>query len=680
MIKLSADRIKVLRNEVTMACKVNEEELQPVMRESLRRYVGDYTPAFGGTWDIILNEIYPVIQSYLPSIFFQNPKAFLKPRNKTFIAKQRDPISGKMVDTELDSTKSARTQEDILNYTISEIKFKKEARKVLLDSLLFPFGVMWHGYKGDFGMTEEQSIEVKNERVFAKRISPMNFIKDPSVNISNIEEARWVGRVIDIPYIDFIEDDKFDIDRRVIKGFDGFGDKVGKSSYIAANNGSDKTYTAASSKPLLSYADDWFKKSSNAKFVRVYELYVRPTKKEARDGKKGWIVVLTMEQEKPLRVNDNEIKAEGWPCKILEFNELPDSMWGIPDVNIYKSIADQKNLVINQQIRNSEATGKVWVGLSKEGASEEDIQAVQDGQNTIVTFDSGNPRDRMFVASAGGQASSELYLLDGRIQQNLEDKSGISDLKRGVLRSGEESATSVRYRMAGSSARPAYRQDIMSEFLKDSFHYINQLNKQFLPIKDAVRIIGSLDIQWSEKPTKEEVQADVDVDIDVVSMLPENPEMELKNLNATLMLMIQAMSSPQIMDKIKSEGKTFNLSPIIEQILIRQRIRNPDVFRGIKPDESQGYVSVQQIREAKENVNAALTGAQVPYPPTMEDDHLAKLEVYTSIQDILQKAGQVSDVLEQLMQVQMAMLSELQKKQANPGQQVKLPKPQVATF
>ena len=36
---------------------------------------------------------------------------------------------------------------------------------------------------------------------------------------------------------------------------------------------------------------------------------------------------------------------------------------------------------------------------------------------------------------------------------------------------------------------------------------IAQLNKQFLPFKEAVRIIGSLDIEWSEKPSKEELQA-----------------------------------------------------------------------------------------------------------------------------------------------------------------------------
>jgi hypothetical protein len=285
----------------------------------------------------------------------------------------------------------------------------------------------------------------------------------------------------------------------------------------------------------------------------------------------------------------------------------------------------------------------------------------------------------MFVASPGGQASSELYLIDQRIQKNLEDKSGVTDLKRGFLQSGEESAASVKLRAAGGGARPAYRQDIMSDFLKESLHYLNQLNKQFLPYDKAVRIVGSLDLEWSDNPSKEEIQADTDVELDVISMLPENPEKELAQLNTLLMLMMEALQRPQIATKIAQEGKTFNISPLIEQMLIRMRLRDPEIFRNIKPEESQGFVSVEQVRKAKANVTASITGQQIPYPPTPEDDHVAQLEVYTSVKEILDLAGQVSDALNQLIQIHMALLQQAQEEQATPGNMVRLPKPQVQT-
>lgn len=668
--KLSKDRLFEIKNQIKMAEAINRDELEPKMVESLLRYTGKHVPKFGNNWDIILNEIYPIIQNNIPATFFRNPRAFLKPRQKTFIAKKFDPTIGKKVDTQIDSQKSARTQEALLNYSLGEINYKREVRKTLADALMFPYGVMWHGYKGDYGMTEEQSLFIKDDMIFVKRISPMRFIKDPSVNMANIDEAKWVGRIIDIPYQDFIEDDKLDIDKKIqFKGLMGYGDK------ISGNSGADSQ--PMTPRNLLDYADKNFRESKFARFIRTYEIYLRPTKKEAREGERGKILLICDEQEKPLRESEWSIKAEGFPSEILEFNGLNDALFGISDIDTYKDIADQKNAIINLQLRNAQENSKVYVAIATDNADEEQIEKIKRGEQTILMFPGDSVQGKMTVASGGGQASSELYLIDGRIQRNLEDKSFVTDLKRGFLQSGEESAASVKLRAAGSAVRPAYRQDIMAEFLKRSMKYLLQLLKQFMPIDQAVRIIGSLDLEWSENPTQEEIQADVDVEIDAISMLPENPQEELNQLQQTLMLMVQGITQPEIVEKLKQEGKMINLSPIIEQILIRQKIKDPEVFRNIKPEESQGYVSVEQLRQAKSNVDAALTGAQIPFPPAPEDDHVAKLETYTTIQSLLQKAGQVSDVLDQLIAVQQALLQQLQDQQATPG--VKLQKPQTVS-
>jgi len=671
MAKLSQERITALKNEIRMAELLNKEKLEPIMQESLGRYIGNFTPQIGRGWDIVLNEVYPIIQNNLPSIFFRNPRAFLKPRHKTYITKKIDPISGKMEEVVADSGKSAKTQEAILNYALTEINYKSENRKTLLDALLFPYGVTWHGYKGDFGMTEEQSLYIKDDQVFVSRLSPLRFIKDPSVTIGDMDKGKWVGRIIDIPLVDLVEDNKLDVDKKLVKGFQGYGEPVkpkGKTS-----GGEDKHNIGKTITTLADCTDEEFKKSKYARFVKVYEIFLRPTKKEKREGSKGWIVLLTDEQEKPLRINDWKIKAEGFPAKILEFNGLNDCMFGIADVDTYKQIADQKNAIVNLQLRNAQENSKVWVGISKEGGDEKEIESIQRGENTIVLFESGIPRDRMFVASPGGSASSELYLIDQRIQRNLEDKSGVTDLKRGFLQSGEESAASVKLRAAGGGARPAYRQDIMSDFIKGSLHYINQLLKQFTPYKDAVRIVGSLDIEWSENPTKEMLQADTDVEIDAISMLPENPQKELQEFREVLQLAVQAISDPTVRTKLLQEGKTINLSPLIEQILIRLKIRDPDIFRSLTPQESQGFVSVEQLKQAQANVGAALTGQQIPFPPSEEDDHRAKLEVYGSINQILQAIGQVNETLGMLIEAQGALMSQMERQESRPGTKLSSP-------
>ena len=688
--KISKERLFALKNEILMAETINREEIEPIMVESLERYMGKHTPKYGYNWDIILNEVYPIIQTNLPAIFFRNPRAFLKPRQKTYIAKKLDPATGRKVDTELDSQKSAKTQEAILNYVLEKIKYKKETRKALLDALLFPHGVLWHGYKGDFGMTEEQSIFVKDDMVFVKRLCPTRFIKDPNVNMSNLDEAKWVGRIIDIPYIDLIEDDKLNVNKDLVKGFKGFGDKVGTQAILNANGvqsiqtgGGDTRPLNNLKKNLLDFTEDGFKQSKHANFVKVYEIYLRPTKKEKREGKKGRIVLLTFEQPEPLRDSEWSIKAEGFPAKVLQFNELPDAMFGICDVDTYKTIADQKNIISNLQLRNAQENSKLYVALATGGVNgEESLQKIQNGDQTIILFEGDNVNGKMSVQSGAGSASPELYLIDQRIQKNLDDKSGVTDLRKGVLQSGEESALSVKIRSAASSARPAYRQDIMKDFIEESFGYINDMLKQYMPVTEAVRIIGSLDLEWSDNPSQEEIQADVDVEIDAISMLPENPQDEIAMLQQVLQLMIGGLTNPVVMEKINQEGMTINLAPIIEQMLTRMKIKDPNIFRSIRPEESQGYASVQQLRQAQANVEAVMHG-QPPQPPQPTDDHQAQIAVYEPILKLLGEAGQQNtpafQMLAQLIQIQATMAQELQDKQANPGQQLRPKKPYVAT-
>src|SRR3990167_6273708 len=285
--KLSSSELSDIKNQLLMAKKLNEDQLESQMVEAIERYTGVFIPSIGKDWDVVLNEIYPIIQYNLPSIFFRNPRVFLKPRNRTFIAKKRNPLTGIMEEMELDSSKSAQTQEAILNYVLSEIRYKNEVRKVLLDALLFRFGVLWHGYKGNFGMTDERSMHIKDENVYVKRLNPMRFLKDPAVNISNLDEARWVARSFDYPLKDLIEDDTLNVDKKQLKGKIGFGDKIltGENKVLPGD------VIMPVNKPLIDFADKDYKNQLGSRFVEIFEVFIRPTPKEKRNGEKGKVVL-----------------------------------------------------------------------------------------------------------------------------------------------------------------------------------------------------------------------------------------------------------------------------------------------------------------------------------------------------------------------------------------------------
>lgn len=653
---ISKTDLNNLTQEIKISEKLIEQDVKPQMESAVSRYMGEYIPSEASNWDVYLNEIYTVVQFELPSIFFRNPRAFLKPKTKNFIAKRRNPLTGKKEEVFLDSTKSARTQEHILNYTIEQIGYKQQVRRVLLDALMFKYGVLWHGYKGEFGMTDEASIYIESEQVFVKRLALDRFIFDPKVKLCEIDEAQWVGRSFDVLLSELVEDPDLDVPKD-LKARKGFATPL-------RDGGKDSRSTARST--LLDITNNEFQE--HAKFVRCYEIFRKPTKKERKKGSKGQIVLLAEGYDKPLRESEWPYKAKGWPCEILQFNEVPDSNFGLSDLEVYGPIADHKNLIFNLQVRNAEANSKALVFFNKEGMDEETVQQVEDGEQNVIGVD-GTTQGRVQVASIGAAASSELYLMDQRIQQNLDEKSGILDLKKGHLQSGEESATSVAIRNAGTSSRQIYRQDIMADFLKRSFKFINDLNQQFMPIKDAVRIMGSMDIEWSENPSKEEIQADVDVDIDAISMLPENPQKEIQELQTILNLMTQALTVPAIFQKIQQEGKTFNLSPLIDNLLMRLKLRDPDIFRSIEEDESQGYASINELTVAYQNVQAILSGQEPPSPPEEGQDHRVRLAVYQASAQLAQQLGnaQAVQAIQQLIQIQSTVAEEESQKQNPKG-------------
>ena len=669
--KLSKDRLRKLFNEIKISEKYNDEELKPIITENIRRYTNQYKPDIGTNWQVIVNEFYPIVQSNLPSTFLNTPKIFLKPKNKFYIANMRNPLTGKKEPTQLDSTKSAATQEAIVNYRLTEIGYKQEVSKTVMDALVLTHGILWHGYKGNFGMTGEDEIFIRDESTFAKHVFPLDFIKDPQVSFDEVETGMWQGRIIDIPYDDLVEDKELTIEKGKIKGFKGYGTKFGDKG--KDNGGQDRATPSRQPRTMLDCTDKDFQNSTQCRYIHCYEIFLRPTRKERKEGKPGKILLLTDEQDSPLRENDWTIKAEGFPGKVLLYNPVPGCHLPMSDIDTYKSSVDQKNAIYNLQLRNATENSKVWVAIATDGMDgEEDIEKIQQGDQTILLFKSDTVNGKMNVMSPSGMASSELYLIDGRIQRNIENLSGVSDLKKGFLQSGEESATSVKIRNAGSSTRPAYRQDRTSDFLIGSTKYILQLEKQFTTVKDAVRIVGSLDIQWSEKPSKEEIQADVDVDIDVVSMLPEDPERELRNLQTTLMLFINAIQSPQIMAKIQQEGKTINLSPLMDQILTRMRLKDPDIFRSIKPEEKMGFASIQQLQEAQQNVMSVIYKGQIATPPKEEDDHRIKLQIYTMVSELLKGLKQDSQALQQLIIMQQSMMEQMQAKEGQAEKPIQL--------
>jgi hypothetical protein len=87
---------------------------------------------------------------------------------------------------------------------------------------------------------------------------------------------------------------------------------------------------------------------------------------------------------------------------------------------------------------------------------------------------------------------------------------------------------------------------------------------------------------------------------------------------------------------------------------------------------------VAEVRAAKGNVASALAGdPNIPSPPAEGQDHVARLEVYSTVQQLIQSLGDTvaNKILTAVMQAHQMLLQAEMDKEAKPGSSPKLNKP-----
>ena len=330
---------------------------------------------------------------------------------------------------------------------------------------------------------------------------------------------------------------------------------------------------------------------------------------------------------------------------------------------------DEKTAIRNFQLINARKISKMRVGVNKQKVSTEDLELWRDSENDWLKVD-GNPRE-LIHDMPSGSISAEFYLADQRVQQDLDRVSGIADLNRGIKTPGEETATGVRQRVGGTSIRPRAKNEALRDFIIKDHRQFNQLIKQFFTVPKVVTITGELEPEFIENLTKEEIQAEVDITFDVVSMLAANPEIEVKQLTDFLNILGAAAAFPEFKQQLAARGKVVNVVPIIEQIQKRLNVNDPEVIRDIRPGESKGFVSVAELEAAQSNVIAILQGEaqtieELPSPPAPEQDHEVRLRVYRSVLEMLKLITPQSPIIQALTNLSLAQ-QEVQKEEARKG-------------
>ena len=497
-----------------------------------------------------INEFYPNVELMKSSISFKNPRVFV--RGKT-----------------PDSQPKAQLVADILNWLNYEINTKSTFDKIRDDAIISNFGVGMLSYNPDIGIgVTPDDIYVKDDNIAWTYIYPKDFGVDPEcTDAYEFTDAKYCKRTVVMP-LDWVKaNDNF-------KNTDGL-----KASSIMSGT------QAGGSKLLESISDKSYHDSDEVKRVVLHEYWEKPTPKERLENKKGRVYVVAEGHDKILREQEWPYEMEGYPFSGIRLNDRNDRFYVEPDFGQYKEQVEEKSLLRTYQLQNAHISGNIHLVYDTNLVDETTKRALLSGMpNAIGTNGDINAAARFFSA---GSASQEFYLVDQKVSQDMDNLSGMNDLKRGVMTKGA-SATEASIADRSSNARFVTRLNKFADFYVRVQRKMIQLAQQFFDIEKVFRIVNdpARVAEWA-KFTRQDIQGEFDIRVQVQEMTPTSRETEVAKILNVVKLITESTNSPFIMQRLNSEGLEINLSGVFLELQHLMDLESLQIIRKLSPQEMQ---------------------------------------------------------------------------------------------
>lgn len=439
-----------------------------------------------------VNIIYAIGRSLIPQIYFRNPRV-------------------SVIGMKPGYAPHALVLERIDNHLIRETGLKKQLKSMALDTYLCGRGPGILGYDSEFGYNPEfaadeiagdgsltgfsesgKKIEY-NYNVYPGmpwflRCNPMDFIVPWGTH--EWGEAPWYAFRKMRPLRDIEEDPKY--------------------SNKANLKGPYRTRLENSDGDASKILQEDFK----VEFVELWEIH---------DQRTGKVMALTLDHDKFLRDEFDELQLDGLNARVLGFNEDTDYFWWTPDARLI----EQQQLEMNDirtMARLHRRVGLLKVLYDKNMVKPEELAKLLDGDpKAAVAIDSGSAGDiRKAVALFQSHVPPDLGIAAREVREDVREIIGFSRNQMGSFEesSGRRSATEAEIVKAASMIRIDERRDIMADMLTDVMRGYNQMIFKFWSTERVVDIVGEDGMRYWVRFTGREIKGEFAYKINPEESLP----------------------------------------------------------------------------------------------------------------------------------------------------------------
>lgn len=486
----------------------------------------------------VTNLIFAYIKTQLPSLYFQNPKWYVRPKPGN-----RDKVD------------YSEIAQNYLNYYTNEnmrITLKKQMRLAILDAF-FTFGAIKTGYVADIELTPrqgedhvigysdgkeiydstvkannqstfdisedgelkdyvgEEESSVTNEKFVARRISPASLIFD--VECENyFEDGRFIIHEISKPLADIKNDPKYE-------------------------NTSDlkESYTIKPSKGLSDadlQKEEYASVAEDLKRVTIYEIYDMEHKK---------LKVVAEGHKRFLRNDPMPAGIDGSPISFLQFNDIPDELYPLSDIEVLMSPQDEYNKGREIIMTHAKRFNRKY-GYIDGMIDETEMRVVENGSDGSFFKVKDLPLAKVMEPLTDAPLDISVYQNFDQARMGFDKVAGSTEADRGVVER-RKSATEAGLMGQSAGVRKEDRRSLVEDFASQVGEKILQSMQANLSIEDAMQIDRNGVKEWMTV-SRENIKGQYSVGVIVDSATPKLPQYERQDF--LLFMQVVAQFPPEI--------------------------------------------------------------------------------------------------------------------------------------
>lgn len=464
----------------------------------------NYYRGFFKAGTVPVNIIYAIGRSLIPQVYFRDPRVSIIPLKPGY-------------------TMHGRVVERIDNLMIRAMNIKNEMKSMALDCYLTGRGPGILGYDSEYGFDPQNVQEIKNEGDMES--DPTDIEKKIEYNYNVNPGMPWFLRCSPNDFIvpwgsrSMKEAPWFAFRKmRMLKDIKA-DPKYSNTKNLAAPYRS-RLESSDKDRQTTTQQEDF-----KAEWVEIWQIH---------DQQTGTVKVLSLDHDKFLRDDDDELQVHGLPAHVLGFNEDPDYFWWTPDCRLI----EQQQLEINDIRTMAKQHRRVALlkvlydkGMIK---GEELAKLMDESPKVMVGID---------AALAGGDIRKAVQLFQSHVppdlaaaakevREDIREIIGFSRNQMGAFEesSGRRTAHEAEIVRAASMIRIDERRDIMADMLTDIVQGSNELIFSFWNAERVIDIIGPDGARYWVKFTGPEIKGNFAYKVNPEESQPSNRQVEIQQI------------------------------------------------------------------------------------------------------------------------------------------------------